>query len=97
LAAAALLALLLLPACGGGGGDWENVTGVPGDDNSVIPPAPPDAADPGVADIRDQLLAGAADHAAGVFLEHLRGEYRRRAVRGQLRRPLLDARPGRPV
>lgn len=57
LAAAAILALLLLPACGGGGGDGENVTAAPGDDNSVIPPAPPDVADPGVADIREQLLA----------------------------------------
>ena len=61
LAAAALLALLLLPACGGGGGDGENVIAAPGDDNTVIPPAPPAVPDPGVADIREQLLAAVND------------------------------------
>jgi len=54
LAVMGILALLFLPACMGGGGGDESVSP---SDNSVIPPTGGSAPDPGVADIREELLA----------------------------------------
>ena len=54
LAVLAVFSILLLSGCGGGGDGDGNVTGPGG---SVIPPPGGNAPDPGVADIRDDLLA----------------------------------------